>query len=321
VDQFVGKFDKHFLVGYFLSCLLFVALNLGFEYLGLLPFKFLSVLSQFGLNLAIILSLAVALFLGVLLAALNRPIIMLYEGYPLRICRFLVTRQRQKWHRLHDRRQRLMKEYDELSVVYDDPKAVSLRTEITQLITQENNLFPPEVSTVLPTRLGNAIRAFERHTRARYGIEPITLWSRLLAVLPSQFLEQLAEVTTSFNFLINTVLLLQLFAVELFVVGVYSFAPGRLVGALGSAVASYLLYRLAISRAIDWGFLFRAAFDLYRRDLLKKFGLRPPPTIEEERDLWRKLWLFLMYQKSEGLEFDLENAEKKEDCSNPGSKG
>ncbi len=86
-----------------------------------------------------------------------------------------------------------------------------------------------------------------------------------------------------------------------------------LLGAFASFAVSYMLYRAAVSQAIDWGYMVNTAFDLYRRDLLRQMGFRPPTTIEEERKLWDKLWYFIMWNDTEGLKFNGENLDKREE--------
>jgi hypothetical protein len=52
-------------------------------------------------------------------------------------------------------------------------------------------------------------------------------------------------------------------------------------------VLSFFFYRLSIDRAKAWGNTVKAAFDLYRWDLLKQLGYsRLPQTAAEEKDLW-----------------------------------
>jgi DNA-binding ferritin-like protein (Dps family) len=309
----VGKLDRHFLIGHLLPILLFIALNLWLESAELLPINLLPLLRTFGLNWGIPLVLTAALCGGILLVALNRSIIMLYEGYPIqrfRLFRFLTTRQRREWHKLNYRLKRLKKEYRKMPEGEKNPRAQAIVSEITRLQDRANNCFPPQPEAVLPTRLGNAIRAFEFYASERYKIDPITLWSRLVTVLPKEFLERVKEVRTYFNFLVNTMLLLQLIGLELLVAAACNTSYWPLLGTLTNFVISYVIYRAAVSRAIDWGFLFNTAFDLYRRDLLKQFGFRPPSKIEEEQELWIKILQLIMYKKTKDLAFNGQKVDK-----------
>ena len=51
--------------------------------------------------------------------------------------------------------------------------------------------YPRRSDQVLPTRLGNIIRAAEQHAD-RYGIDGVTAWPRLYVVLPASFVEAFA---------------------------------------------------------------------------------------------------------------------------------
>src|SRR5215510_2177329 len=99
LGSFLGKLDRYFLVGYIFPCLLFIALAIGLEYVGLVPFQPLSsLLQQFAVSWKTVTVLIAVLLMSLMLEALNRPIIRLYEGYPFVHWRFLVVWQKQAWH-------------------------------------------------------------------------------------------------------------------------------------------------------------------------------------------------------------------------------
>lgn len=301
-------------MGHFFPSLFFISLSLGFEHVELLPTELLPFLGKFGINWGIIIVLTAAFFGGILLAALSGSIIRLYEGYPLQrfpLFRFLIRRQRRQWHKLNLRLEGLKSEYFKTIEGINPSRATAMIPEITQLQDQVNNLFPPDPESVLPTRLGNAIRAFEYYANQRYKIDPITIWPRLLAVLPKEFLDEIEDVSNSFNFLVNIVLMVQISGLLLLVASAYNTSYWPLLGAFTSFIVSYLLYRAAISRAIAWGFMFNTAFDLYRRDLLKQFGFSPPSNIEEEQKLWTKILQLIMYKETKNLDFNGEKLEGK----------
>ncbi len=66
--------------------------------------------------------------------------------------------------------------------------------------------FPVE-GQLLPTRLGNILRAAERYPFDRYRIEAITIFPRLVHLLPPEFSNQLEESNNKFIFLLNSSLL------------------------------------------------------------------------------------------------------------------
>jgi len=54
----------------------------------------------------------------------------------------------------------------------------------------------------------------------------------------------------------------------------------------------YILYRVAVNVAEGMGLYIRAAFDLYREDLLRQLNWKAPLSLNEEKDLWEKICLF-----------------------------
>jgi hypothetical protein len=63
--------------------------------------------------------------------------------------------------------------------------------------------------------------------------------------------------------------------------------------ALVSVFLGYGAYRAAVSSARSVGNAMRTAFDYYRGNILKRFNLKMPNDIEEERVVWLKLAAFI----------------------------
>jgi hypothetical protein len=69
-----------------------------------------------------------------------------------------------------------------------------------------------------------------------------------------------------------------------------------LIKILGFFILSYLFYMGAVTRARAYGETVKAAFDLYRWDLLKQIGFQQlPKTRKAERELWNKISVQLIY--------------------------
>ncbi len=60
---------------------------------------------------------------------------------------------------------------------------IKLRKELIKLDDYLDN-YPVDRDTLLPTRLGNLLRAAEEYPNIRYGLETFTVWPRLWMVLP-----------------------------------------------------------------------------------------------------------------------------------------
>jgi hypothetical protein len=92
------------------------------------------------------------------LAVIARPLLRLLEGYTLRP-EWLKDRwtASQRARRKHSRRQ------------IDETPSPDAKARLREQL----NLFPRDTSWVLPTRLGNALRAGETYGDSQYGLQPI----------------------------------------------------------------------------------------------------------------------------------------------------
>jgi hypothetical protein len=147
---------------------------------------------------------------------------------------------------------------------------------------------------ILPTRLGNTIRAFESYVHTIYNIDPITGWTRLIGVIPKSYQEHLEKAQVDFVFVLNLSFLSAALGVVTIVQFFSSFYDGSIwwqpfLFSVAFFLLSYRLYRLSCLNARDWGEYVRSAFDLYRLDLLKQLGVSTPPTLSlrQEKGLWR----------------------------------
>ncbi|GII94694.1 hypothetical protein [Sinosporangium siamense] len=151
--------------------------------------------------------------------------------------------------------------------------------------------FPADPSLVLPTRLGNALRAAETYSGdpERYGADAVFLWPRLYLVIPESTRKRVDESRDTMDQQIVLASLSVLFcAADLAVAALLPaalWASALLCGLLLTTLA----YRAAVGAALAFGEIVRSCFDLYRRDLMQHLGLEPPATLEAERALWEAL--------------------------------
>jgi hypothetical protein len=188
---------------------------------------------------------------------------------------------------------------------------------------------PPRESDILPTRFGNAIKAFEVYPRDVYGADGIVIWLRLATVMPKQFVEQIQVMRAQIDCLINCCFFsvvtasvaviraiyssgwhyknLQTFA------GVYDAISGIEkawpVWTLGAAIAAYLFYRWAVACVPAWGELVMSAFDCYLPALAGQLGFELPKTEAMRREFWTTLSQQLIYRREPNgkLPFRVEN--------------
>ncbi len=150
--------------------------------------------------------------------------------------------------------------------------------------------FPPEKHNVMPTRLGNILRASEFYSLKRYGLDAVVAWPRLQSLLPPEFAADLRKAKANFDLFLVLTTQAALFAL------VWQIVLGRfthrwdlfLLTSLGWLVALFA-YRGALQAARVYGELIKAAFDLHRWELLKALHLKLPDKYDDERELWQEV--------------------------------
>ncbi len=168
-----------------------------------------------------------------------------------------------------------------------DASAASLsRQERERLAALEVRLhhLPPREDAFMPTALGNVLAAAEAAVRHRYGLDPIVAWPHLWLVLPDPVREALTQARQALDRAAEGVLFGLLFAL---VAGPWAWWAAPL-----GLLAAVWAYRVALVRAVAFGELVRAAFDLYRMGLYDALGW-PRPSPEEETEAGKRLTAFL----------------------------
>lgn len=150
--------------------------------------------------------------------------------------------------------------------------------------------FPPDRGALLPTRLGNVIRAAERYAadECRYGVDAVFFWPRLYPLLPDALRASLNAARASLEQLLFTATLAGLLGLVTVGFAVARWLPLAvwLAVVVGLIALAVLCHRGAVQAAISYGELVRSAFDTHRRTLLAALGLELPTTLEQERALW-----------------------------------
>ncbi len=162
--------------------------------------------------------------------------------------------------------------------------------------------FPRERDQVLPTRLGNVIRAFEVYSYYVYGLDSIPGWLRLQGVIPDSYSKLIENARAEVDFFVNCCALFALIAAASLAFALWQAFPvlqdgtapdisvwQHLSACALAAVASYISYDMAVLRAPEWGDLVRSAFDLYLPDLVKQLGYTLPDAAADRRGFWGAL--------------------------------
>lgn len=252
----------------------------------------------------------IVLFLTGILYNLNIPVIRVYEGYPWKdsylgsVFTRGKKRQFSKAIPLRLALRYLRRNLLTLSIGGDLPK--SLQSEQNALALYINTELPDREEFILPTRLGNVIRCFERYSFVAYGMDAIVLWPRLVAKIDAGFASTIDDTKTSLDFMVNSSFLCAVSSLAALIIGLFTRTPFTALSVFHwlwrmilFLALSVLFYGFSIGRAKAWGIQVKGAFDLYRFDLLKALGYQQPPlTFLEEKALWLRISNQLLYADS-----------------------
>jgi hypothetical protein len=288
LSDITGVFSRYFIVGFFMPAYVaLIALWLTASQ-GFIP----DTLTSHAEGTQLVILGGVALVLALLLSGLNYPLTRWAEGYPLMRLRgpvvklvptAAVTLQRWSYDRLAD-------------------KLTSDKTsegEKARAEWQLDQLFPKDKADLLPTRIGNAMRAYEQHSNNRWGLDGVTSWPRIQALLSDGERESLVDAKIDLYVFLNAAFLALGVAVCLVVDRlVHKPATSAWLYLIPFAVA-YLLYRAAIGPAVRRGAYVRSGVDLHRLELYEKLGFRKPASLSEEKTIGERISQLLLYGDAE----------------------
>ena len=228
------------------------------------------------------------LFLTLLVAAivaqpLQLGLVRWLEGYWPGVARPLAARRRARYERRVDaleattapRRKPLTPE--ELATMSD--------------AASELRLLPPR-EYLMPTRLGNALRAAEVRAGEPYGLDVVVAWPRLYPLLSDPVRAVVDGQRDALD--VNARFCSVFAAAAVIAAGLLAAHGWWLLVPAGCLVLTWLAYRAAVAAAIAYGESIRSAVDLHRFTLLEALHLPLPATPEEEWALNAKLSRFLL---------------------------
>ena len=245
---------------------------------------------------------------GLLAERLTLPVLRLLEGYALRpgwLQSAAIAYRRKRRRQIVKRRDELVRRHRWQGLSREDyARLVTLRKpqrldneEQTQLAELEKRAVkglspaeaarlsryagwlattPPEAE-VMPTRLGDVLRVAERRPNHSYRLDGVTSWTALYLVMPAETRNALATARAA----VNTATRSWLWAA--LVVLWFPITPWAL--AVGAVLAA-LVYRLGVlPRAVTFGALLGASFDLHRMALYDALHLPRPRSLQQEREV------------------------------------
>ena len=173
------------------------------------------------------------------------------------------------------------------------------KIEEKALLEYQKRWLPSQPQYLMPTSLGNILRATERRPSEKYGLEAVVCWPRLWFLLPEHVRSDVQEARAN----LNTAARVWLWGI-LFSIVWTIFAWWALPIGLATA---WFAYRWSLEAARNYGELVDAAFDLYRQKLYEALRLPCPIDSEDEQAkgsllteyLWRGPVRLITYQKAE----------------------
>lgn len=349
---YLEKMGSNFLVAAFIPSLAFVtACMVAFS--PIIPKKVLELvqtslnpIGQTGLIL-----LLVAIMMGFTLTSLNTYIYKLFEGYFFfSKLPFFRALERKRARDLRYRRDKLAEQVKRLRhrrAIFaksgfnrSKAKTDQLDRKVEKLIAQRDTFtteydlrYPPNERLILPTRLGNILRAAEAYPLSRYNIDSVPLWPRMVQVIDESYMRKVDASNDQCSFLLNSSLLSGIFAMFSFSASLYQgiiyylktnfvvdqllyFVPTQLenpiylqrayiylvIGFLVLVIA-WFFYNASLYNVSQYGNMIRSSYDLFRFKLLEQLHLPLPKNIRQERIDWRKV-SELISVGTESLSFD-----------------
>jgi len=150
----------------------------------------------------------------------------LYEGYPFKNTRLgkWLTKQKKKQIRPKVRIIRRVHRAKNAEEFGDEEERIleQEQAEANIYYRQLQEEFPFSIQTkmklIMPTRLGNVLRASEYYPKEKYGFDGMLIWSRMIHLCPAPYREQLEESNNKFIFLLNSSFLSYLISAGCFLV-------------------------------------------------------------------------------------------------------
>jgi hypothetical protein len=232
---------------------------------------------------AVVVGALVAVFAsGAMVKQLTFPVLRVLEGYWPRwlgrartaLLRLRTSRQRHD----NERFQRLADKVEAGTAAPDERLAfVVLDSKLRAVPTRHEDL--------MPTRLGNILRAAESWPGDKYGLDAVKCWPRLWLVLPEATRKELIEARAALDSAASAVLWGALFVI--WAAWAWWALP------VGLAVALTAYFSPLLASAQTYGTLLESAYDLHRPLLYTALRWPPPRDPAQEREMGRALTEYL----------------------------
>jgi hypothetical protein len=224
----------------------------------------------------------VVLALSTTFGLLSVPIYRIVEGYTLPdvIANPLRRRQLRRWRRLKR---------------VANARTRGVETSRRRLAGERLEMYPTAAADIMPTTLGNALRALESYADHHYNFDSQRLWYELVSMGPATIRQDIDDARAPIDIFISFMAHLLLLA--LVCVALVPFFPSEVVQLLGIAVASIGLsagaYAAAVRNVREYGDTVQALVNTARLRLVEAMGFTLPATADDEIAMWSDLSRFV----------------------------
>jgi hypothetical protein len=248
-----------------------------------------------------LLLIGISLLVALLLSSLGTILYRVLEGYAV-LPKWIGS----KWSAGQLRRRNALREQIEQANPHSNAASIPGASINIALTAGRLARYPAADGEVGPTRLGNAIRAFETYGYDRYQLDSLSLWSELTCLVPDALRQEEMNAKAPIDFFVSLVWLAPCYAVlaaaSLVEAGFDGWVSGSVVLAL---VAVPVCYRLAVVASDRWASSVRAIVNVGRLPLAERLGFDVPRSIVSERRLWQAISWFVTENYDESYSRDL----------------
>lgn len=236
-------------------------------------------------NLALLILVSIAL--GVIVHPIQYALVQFFEGY----WGTGALRQRVRVTRIRHYRGRWTRQFDDLEIATtaladsDNPPKADERDELLSIAAESARLldgYPPEPDDMMPTRLGNVLRKYEREAGSQYKLNAIDIIEHVAQVAPAQRVEYVRDQRQLLDLSVRMTAT-SILATFVAIAFLWHHGPWLLI-ALAPYGIAYMSYRGAVVVAHAYGSALSTMIDLDRFALYDYLRLPPPETTAAERE-------------------------------------
>lgn len=96
-----------------------------------------------------------------------------------------------------------------------EQKETELQERIERIDNELFRYYPTERAEIMPTQLGNVLKASEMYAGERYNLDAVLIWPRLLPALPKEFVESFSSAKVSLDLMVTLSAYVLLFGLPL----------------------------------------------------------------------------------------------------------